>query len=374
MLTKSRFKSLTEKIGVTINGDRPFDIQVRDGRLYKKGFAHPSLILGEGYMEGYWDCDCIDELVFLASSTEAIKLDNNLYSKLLRLGEQVLNFQNRKRSKYAVEHYNLSNDFFRAMLGETMAYTCAYWKDATTLDEAQYAKFDLICRKMYLKKGDRVLDLGCGWGSLAKFMAEKYECEVVGVNISTEQVSYAQKICKELPVKIVLSDYRDNQIYNPKKCTFDKVVSVGLCEHIGPKNYQTFFSLIRENLKEDGLFLLHTIGKNDSKDPYDPWIDKYIFPNGCLPTIQLLSTASECLFALEDFHNFGVDYDKTLMAWHKNFKANWPNFKDKYGEVFYRMWSYYLLICAGRFRARCSHLWQMVFSPKGVLGGYKPVR
>lgn len=376
MLSKTLVNDYLSNAGITVNGDRPCDIRINDSRFYKRLAFQPSLAIGEGYTAGFWDCDQLDELFYRICRNE---IDGKMYSKGLvafrSLINTAINLQSRKRSKHVAElHYNLGNDFYSYMLGETMAYTCAYWKDATTLDQAQYAKFDLICRKLGLKPGDRVLDLGCGWGTLAKYMAKNYGCEVVAVNISTEQVHFAQNNCKGLPVKVVLSDYRDAHIYNSKKQPFDKVVSVGLCEHVGYKNYRQFISTARANLKEDGLFLLHTIGKNYTSNFVDPWINKYIFPNGVLPSIKLLSAACENLFVVEDLHNFGADYDKTLMAWHANFVKNWDRFSAQYGESFYRLWSYYLLSCAGAFRARSMQLWQFVLSPNGVPGGYESVR
>lgn len=376
MVTKTLITKFLTSAGVSLNGSSAFDIRIHDKRFYRNLYTQPSLKIGESYMAGYWNCDQLDELFFRITQND---LDTKIYKKWMIGMRSVLNhavnFQSRILSKQVAElHYNLGNDFYRHMLGESMAYTCAYWKNAETLDQAQFNKFDLICRKINLKPGERVLDLGCGWGSLAKFMAEKYGCEVVAVNISTEQVKYAQESCRDLPVKFYLSDYRDDHIYNPENRPFDKVVSVGLCEHVGFKNYKKFIETARRNLKEDGLFLLHTIGKNFSSNFVDPWINKYVFPNGVLPSVKLLSEAMENIFVVEDLHNFGPDYDKTLMAWHKNFNENWPLYKDQYGETFFRMWNYYLLSCAGVFRARGMQLWQMVLSPRGVAGGYETVR
>lgn len=376
MLTETLLEKFLSHAGVKLNGKRPFDIRVRDKRMYKTLHRTPSLAAGEGYMAGYWECDQLDELFYRICRGEQYHVVYPKWAVALRkMLNKTLNRQSLSRSKQVAEqHYNLGNDFYRTMLGKSMAYTCAYWKDASTLDEAQYQKFDLICRKIDLKPGDRVLDLGCGWGSLAKFMAEKYKCHVTAVNISTEQVRFAQDICEGLPVNVHLCDYRDTRAYNPHSEPFDKVVSVGLCEHIGYKNYKTFLRIARENLKEDGLFLLHTIGKAVSEDFVDPWINRYIFPNGVLPSVQNISAAAENLFIIEDLHNFGADYDKTLMAWHKNFNENWFRFKEQYGETFFRLWNYYLLSCAGGFRARAMQLWQIVLSPKGVPGGYESIR
>lgn len=376
MLIKRYFTNFLGKAGVQINGDQPADIRVNDERLFKKMFLEPTLGAGEGYMKGWWDCERLDEFFNKLCRSN---LDSKLYRKwllaVLGVVNKLVNLQTKFRSKQVAEqHYNLGNDLYRHMLGETMAYTCAYWKDAQTLDEAQRAKFELICRKIHLKPGERVLDLGCGWGTLTKYMAEKYGCEVVAVNISEEQVKYAREINKDLPVTICLNDYRDDHLYNPTKKPFDKVVSVGLCEHVGYKNYRGFMEVALRNMKEHGLFLLHTIGKNESGAYVNPWIHKYIFPNGILPSVKLIGEAAENLFIIEDLHNFGSDYDKTLMAWHKNFNDNWHLYKDEYGETFFRMWNYYLLSCAGAFRARGLQLWQFVLSPKGIEGGYESVR
>lgn len=376
MPSKSIVNQFLESAGITPNGKQPYDIRIHDNSIYRKLLINPSLGAGEGYMEGLWDCDQLDEFFFRICRYHLDKKFNPKWLITLRsIVNTFFNLQTRLRSKRVAEkHYNLGNDLYREMLGETMAYTCAYWKDADNLDQAQYNKFDLICRKIGLKAGNRVLDLGCGWGSLAKYMAEKYRCEVVAVNISEEQVRYAKENSKHLPVQVFLCDYRDDHFYNPEKKPFDRVVSIGLCEHVGHKNYRHFMQIAHRNLKENGLFLLHTIGKNNSIAYVDPWINKYIFPHGILPSVKLLGNSIEDFFVLEDFHNFGADYDKTLMAWHRNFNHSWPKFKKDYDEKFFRLWNYYLLSCAGGFRARGMQLWQMVLSPKGILGGYESVR
>jgi len=236
------------------------------------------------------------------------------------------------------------------------------------LDEAQEAKLDLVCRKLKLKRGQKVLDIGCGWGSFARFAAEKYKVKVVGITISKEQVDLGRGLCKGLPVEIRLQDYRE---VDEK---FDHVVSLGMFEHVGYKNYRAYMNVVNRCLKDDGMFLLHTIGGNTSVKSFDPWIGKYIFPNSMLPSIKQIAQAAEGLFVMEDWHNFGADYDKTLMAWWRNFEKAWPSLKRKYDDRFYRMWRFYLLACAGTFRARKNQLWQVVFSKRGILGGYDAVR
>ena len=243
-----------------------------------------------------------------------------------------------------------------------------YWKEAKTLAAAQEAKLELVCKKMSLEPGMKVLDIGCGWGSFALYAAEHYGVEVVGITVSKEQVTLANERGQGLPVTFRLQDYRD--VTEP----FDRIVSLGMFEHVGYKNYRDYMKAAARCLKDDGLFLLHTIGWIKSETSLDPWIHKYIFPNGMLPSLAQISKASEELFVMEDIHSFGTDYDKTLMAWHENFEEHWPELKDKYDERFYRMWRYYLLVCAGSFRARKNQLWQIVFSKNGVVSGYKSFR
>jgi cyclopropane-fatty-acyl-phospholipid synthase len=254
------------------------------------------------------------------------------------------------------------------MLDKNMNYTCGYWARANNLDEAQLDKMEMVCQKLMLKPGMEVLDIGCGFGSLAKYMATKYGVKVTGITISNEQLQFARQNCTGLPVEIRFQDYRD------VREQYDRIVSLGMFEHVGYKNYRTYMEIARSSLKDDGLFLLHTIGNNISYHSGDEWMNKYIFPNGMLPSIAQISTAAEGLFVMEDWHNFGADYDKTLMAWHDNFEKNWVHLKEKYDDIFYRMWRYYLLSCAGIFRVRRTQLWQIVFSTHGVRGGYQTPR
>jgi cyclopropane-fatty-acyl-phospholipid synthase len=254
------------------------------------------------------------------------------------------------------------------MLDPTMTYSCGYWKNAKTLEEAQIAKYDLIARKLGLKKGMRVLDIGCGWGGFSKHVASNYGVEVIAITLSENQATLAREVCAGLNVEVRVQDYRD---INEK---FDRVVEIGMFEHVGIRNYREFMEICHRSLKEGGMLMLHTIGSNFSNIVGDRWIDKYIFPGGQLPSIAQIGKSTEGLFVMEDWHNFGCDYDKTLMAWFKNFDAHWGELKDRYPPEFYRMWKYYLLSCAGAFRARSTQLWQVVLVKDGVLGGYQTVR
>jgi cyclopropane-fatty-acyl-phospholipid synthase len=322
-------------------------------------------------MDGWWDAAALDESCARIHGANLAAKVGEWETIWLALKGRVFNRQTKSRSAdVAQEHYDLGNDLYKAMLDRRMQYTCGYWKDATTLDQAQEQKLGLICRKIHLKPGMTVLELGGGFGGLAHFMASEYGCRVVSYNISREQVAYGREWCRGLPVRFEQKDYRDAA---SEAAAFDRVVSIGLCEHIGLKNYPTFLDLASEKLKPGGLFLLHTIGGNVSFTCTDPWVDKYIFPNGMIPSVAQLGKAMERRWVVEDWHNFGPDYDRTLVAWWRNFDSAWPALQHKYGDRFYRMWKYYLLGCAGGFRARKLQLWQIVLS-KGDIPAYTPVR
>ncbi|PSJ47991.1 cyclopropane-fatty-acyl-phospholipid synthase [Zobellella endophytica] len=359
---------LLASAGIEVNGSHPWDIQLHASGVPERIFAEGSLGLGESYVAGAWDAERPDELIcrlLQARLHEKVRPSRLIFHALKA---RWLNRQTSKRAWQVGEvHYDLGNDFYAAMLDPRMTYTCGYWHNATTLEQAQEAKLDLVCRKLGLKPGMRVLDIGCGWGSFMSYAAEHYGVECVGVTISREQAEWARQRYPGLPLEFRLQDYRD--LNEP----FDRIVSIGMFEHVGHKNYRTYMEVAHRCLKEQGLFLLHTIGKNLRRPHTDPWIDKYIFPNGELPSIGQIGDAVDNLFVVEDLHNFGADYDQTLMAWHANFEQAWPGFRDELGERFYRMWRYYLLACAGAFRAREIQLWQWVLAKGGVDQGYRRV-
>jgi len=357
--------------GIEIGGRRPWDVHVYDERFYQRLLSDGNLASGESYMDGWWDAEALDELCTRVHSANLAAKVGEWSTIWLALKGRIFNRQTKSRSaEVAQEHYDLGDDLYRAMLDPQMQYTCGYWKDATTLDQAQEDKLGLICRKVQLKPGMTVLDLGGGFGGLAHFIASEYGCRVVSYNISAPQVAYGREWCRGLLVRFEQKDYREAA---REAEAFDRVVSIGLCEHIGLKNYPTFLELAHEKLKPGGLFLLHTIGSNESSTCTDAWMDKYIFPNGMIPSVAQLGKAMEGRWVVEDWHNFGPDYDKTLMAWWQSFDRAWPKLQHKYGERFYRMWKYYLLGCAGGFRARKLQLWQIVLS-KGDIPAYTSVR
>ena len=351
---------------IQIDGLRPWDIQIHDKRDFETALSKGTLGLGESYIQGVWDCMNLDKLTFLFLNGRISKQLQSFNLTFHFLLGRLMNYQTKQRA-YQVGnlHYDLGNDLFESMLDKRMIYSCAYWKDTDSLELAQEAKLDLICRKLKLQPGMKVLDIGCGWGGLAKYMAEKYGVSVVGITISQEQAKMAQANCAGLPVDIRLQDYRSLE------GEFDAIVSVGMFEHVGYKNYRVYMNIVRRLLTDNGLFLLHTIGGNDSETRGEPWLEKYIFRNGMLPSIAWVAKASEKLLVMEDWQNFGAYYDQTLMAWDKNFEKSWNKIKDSYSPSFYRMWRYYLLTCAGAFRARDIQLWQTVFSKHGVKGGYQ---
>ncbi|MDR3652413.1 MAG: cyclopropane fatty acyl phospholipid synthase [Paludibacter sp.] len=370
-------KSLLSSAGVIINGPGDADIQIKNNDFYKRVLRDGSLGLGESYMDGWWEVKKLDELIYriLNSSLEDKVKSVNTFVQLL--GVLLLNPGKKSKAfEIGERHYDLGNDMFQKMLDKRMVYSCGYWKDAQNLNESQEAKLDLICRKLNLKSGMKVLDIGCGWGGFCRYAAENYGVEVLGVTVSKEQVDYASEYCKGLNVKINLLDYRDlNSLKTAENdLLFDRIVSVGMFEHVGFKNYKTYMTVVRQHLKEDGLFLLHTIGSNKSVKANEPWSEKYIFPNSHLPSIKQIGGAIENLFVMEDWHNFGAYYDKTLMAWFENFDRNWDELRSNYDDRFYRMWKYYLLSSAGSFRARNVQLWQIVLSKKGVHTGYQSFR
>jgi len=365
-------RELAAQAGIRFNGDAPWDIQVRDDRVYSHILSRGSLGFGESYMDGLWECRALDQLFDrLLRSDADRKLRGWTQVRLLAdvLRHRLFNLQDTERAfEVGERHYDIGNDVFEAMLDPTMCYSCAYWARSDTLEAAQRDKLNMICRKLQLQPGERLLEIGCGWGGLAHHAASHYGVEVVGITVSREQRQMARERCAGLPVDIELMDYRD------VRGRFDKVVSVGMFEHVGQKNYRAYFDAVMDRLHDDGLFLLQTIGNYRTRPTVDPWIDRYIFPNGKLPSAAEITAVVNGRMIIEDWHNFGPDYDRTLMAWWERFDAAWPRLEPHYGRRFHRMWKYYLLSCAGFFRSRQGQLWQIVFSKRNSTRHYRPVR
>jgi len=364
---RQRLEHLLAQADVRMDGERDWDLQVHDPRLPMRLLAQGSLGLGESYMDGWWDARSLDGLLYRLLDAHLDERVRGLSALLDGLRAQLFNLQTRGRSfVVGKRHYDLGNDLYAAMLGRRLVYSCGYWREAQTLDEAQEAKLDLVCRKLGLQPGMRVLDIGCGWGEALKFAAERYGVSGVGVTVSREQADFAQQLCTGLPIEIRVQDYRSLTAGDEK---FDRIFSIGMFEHVGAKNYRRYFEVARACLPDDGLFLLHSIGNNVSQHHTDPWIARYIFPNSMLPSAAQIAKAIEGLFVLEDWHGFGSDYDCTLQAWRANIEAAWLRL-PAYDERFRRMWRFYLAASMASFRARRIQLWQLVLSPRGIRGGY----
>jgi cyclopropane-fatty-acyl-phospholipid synthase len=361
--------SLLDRAGIPLGEDAPYALHVHDERLWDRVVADRNLGLGEAYLDGWWDCDALDvffERILAAGVDAAIK--PSLRALVGAAQASVVNRQSVRRAAHnARHHYDIGNDLYQAMLDKRMVYSCGYWAQADDLDSAQEAKLDLICRKLDLQPGVRLLDIGCGWGALAQFAAERYGAHVVGISPAANQVALARERCAGLPVEIRQCDYRE------VRGVFDRIVSVGMVEHVGPRNLRRLFRVCDALLGRDGIMLHHTIGSRRTKRHVDPWFDRYIFPGGVLPSIAQLGRAAEPDWVVEDVHNIGPDYDRTLMAWHANVDEAWPSL-PAYDERFRRMWRYYLLSCAAGFRVRDLQLYQVVFRRAGPAPRYHAPR
>jgi len=373
---KKKAIELFKKADIIVNGNRPWDIQVHNEKFYSRLLFHGTVALGETYVERWWDCEKVDQFIYRILKAKLI--DPKTYSfnhfgapfidKLRLLAPLFMNPQSKKRAANDVKyHYNLGNDLFEATLDKYMNYSCAYWKNAKTLDEAQKNKMDLVCKKLKLKPGMEILEIGCGWGGLAKYMADKYKVRVTGVTLSEKQHAYAKKYCKDSNVTILLKDYRDI------KNRYDRIVSIEMIEHVGPKNLRNYMKVMDKCLIKNGLLLIQFDGKSESINWNYKWIEKYVFPGTVTPSAKQISTAIENYFYILDWHDFTKDYHKTMMEWHKNFKKNWVNIKDNYGDRFFRLWEFYLVCCPGTALSNTQHLWQIVLGKIDSDRGYERV-
>jgi cyclopropane-fatty-acyl-phospholipid synthase len=354
-------RGLLKRAGITIGGPDPWDIQVHDERVYVRALRDGTLGVGESYVEGWWDCPAIDQMFERVTRAQLdVVLSESWVLLANAVKARVLNLQASRPFEVGERHYDIGNDLYQAMLGRHMVYTCAYWKNTDNLDDAQGAKLDLICRKIGARPGMRILDLGCGWGGFAAFAAEHYGASVVGYTISREQCAWAKEQHAKLPVDIRLDDYRQ------ATGSYDAVVSIGLMEHVGPKNYRAYMQLAARCLTPGGIVFIHTIGGQEPRAQIDPWYHKYIFPNAVIPTLGQLTSAMDRILVIEDVHNVGPHYDRTLMAWWENFERAWPALRARYGDPFYRMWKFYLMTSAAQFRARALNLFQIAATTIGT--------
>jgi cyclopropane-fatty-acyl-phospholipid synthase len=355
---QNRVESILHRADVTINGTRPWDIVVHDPRFFSTLASRTALGLGESYMDQWWDCSDLSQFFchILHAHLER-RSSPNLAAILAFLRATVENRQAKSRAAGNVhQHYDKGNALYQNMLGRWMLYSSANWEHASGLDEAGEAKLEFVCKKLNLRPGQKVLDIGCGWGGFAKYAAQRYSVRVVGITLSTEQVDLARQFCADLPVEIRLQDYRE---LNEK---FDHIVSLGMFEHVGHKNYRHYMHIVRRCLNPGGLFFLNTIGANESGYCLNPWTDKYIFPGAMLPSIAQIGSAIDGIFVMEELQDWTEFYDRTLMAWYQKFQSNWSKLKEAYNERFHRMWNYYLLSSAGAFRCKSIQDWQILLS------------
>ena len=348
---------ILHRAGIEVGGDRPCDMTVHDDRFWARVLAHRELGLGESYQDGWWDANQLDEFIAQVQALDLRSLVRAGPGLALHIARsRASNHQTVRRSRRnAGAHYGIGNDLYERMLDKRMIYSCGYWRRAEDLDQAQEDKLDLICRKLHLEPGMSLLDIGCGWGGFARFAASEHGATVTGVTPAREQASRARDACAGLPVEIQECDYRDVQ------GRFDRIVSIGMMEHVGPRNLETFFGRCNDLLSSDGMMLHHTIGSLESKHHTDPWFDKHIFPGGVVPSLAQIASACERDWIVEDVQDFGPYYERTLMAWHRNVTGAWADL-TAYDERFRRTWDYYLLSSAGSFRARALQLWQIVFT------------
>ncbi|MCM8569275.1 cyclopropane fatty acyl phospholipid synthase [Gramella jeungdoensis] len=367
---KKIIEDLLASAGIRINGNKNWDIRVFNERFYRRILRDGSMGLGESYMEGWWDCPRLDEFIHRIFEADLEKKIKNSFSiKWQILKARLFNMQSIKKARKSISrHYDIGNKLFREMLDPLMIYSCGYWQETNDLARAQEHKLELICQKLQLKPGQKVLDIGCGWGGFPYYAAKNYDVKVVGITISKEQQKIALERCEGLPVEIRLQDYRE---VNEE---FDRIVSIGMLEHVGHKNHSSFMKTINHNLRNDGICLLHFIGGNETRYTTDAWINKYIFPQGLIPSITQIGQSLEKNMVLQDLHNFGLYYDKTLMAWHENFQRAWPRLKETYNNFFYKMWEFYLCSSAAAFRSQKLNLWQLVITKREFPHIYQSVR
>ncbi len=365
-LFKPLIESLLEGTGVRLDGDRPWDIRVNRERLYRRALRG-SLGFGEAYIDGDWDCEALDELFrrLLSANTQKRPLIRAARA-VKSLQSRLMNLQTRRRSRaVAEEHYDLDHRMYALFLGPWNQYTCCFFDGTDDLERAEVVKLEMLCDKLELRAGDRLLDIGCGWGGFAKYAASTRGCEVTGISLSDAQIHYATEYTRGLPVTIRRLDYRD--LPDSGLAPFDKISIVGMIEHVGYKNYAGLLGIVHDMLKPDGLFLLHTIGNNERSTVVDPWIEKYIFRNSMAPAMSQLADASEGRFVIEDWENYGHHYVPTLQAWYERFNANWDRIRTlitarPFDERFRRMWNYYLMSSKAAFDVEHLHLWQLVMT------------
>lgn len=376
---RSIVADLFARAGVEIGGPDPWDIQVLDPRFYRR-VLRGSLGLGESYVDGDWTVGQLDAFFRrVITAGMAGSLVASVGRMLLELRSRLTNMQTRRRSlAVAEQHYDLDHRLYEHVLGPWNQYTCCFFDGTDDLEQAEVKKLEMICSKLEIGPGDRVLDIGCGWGGFAKYAASTRGCHVTGISLSSEQIDYARRFTAGLPVEILRCDYRDLPAIRPPG-SFDKILICGMIEHVGYRNYRQLMEVVQRMLAADGLFLLHTIGNSSNSTIADPWLIRYIFANSMLPSMEQLCRSLTGLFVVQDWENYGRYYPPTLAAWQRNFETNWHRIqaiaaRTSFDERFRRMFNYYFLSCKAAFEVESIHLWHIVMSrPGGRSGVYRRV-
>ena len=323
----------------------------------------PSVTFGEAYMTKKIEIEGSIQKVIesLYNNKESFLTNSDKYASLLKMATN-----NIKNSKKNIEfHYDIGNDFYKLWLDDTMTYSCGYFKSKDdSLIQAQKNKVEHILKKLNLKEGETLLDIGCGWGELIISAAKEYKVKAMGITLSSEQLEKVNERIKkeglENLVEVKLADYREL-----KNRTFDKVVSVGMLEHVGKDHLAEYFSAVNKLLNDKGVSLLHCITATEIGGN-NTWIDKYIFPGGYVPAVkELVNCMSDEGFCLNDAENLRLHYEKTLEHWSKNFENVLPEIRKTKDETFIRMWRLYLNACAASFNSGNISIHQFLFN-KGV--------
>jgi len=349
------------------------DIIIHDKSTYRNIITKGSLGLGESYMKKKWDSPHLD--ILIAKLIKAGIHKNNFLGALTKfilwVKSVIFNLQDRKNSPLLSEtHYNTGNHLFKSFLDPNMIYSCAYFKNTNDLAQAQLKKIKIVGNKLDLQPGEKVLDIGCGWGGTARILSEMFDVEVTGVSDSSEMIKYANEYNACERVKFICADYR------VIKGKFNKIYNVGFLEAVGPKNFRSFMEQVNDMLLDNGIFLIHTIGGQYSTNKGDPWLDKYIFPHGVIPSKKQIDKAVKNIFEIRDFEAFGRYYETTLEHWRNNLNRNWSAIKDQFDkpEIFKRMMDYYLSSCTAAFHTGMLDLWQYVFTKLGEVREYEKYR
>ena len=355
-ITRLLLEPMLARAGVSIGGKESCDIQVADQRFYRVVLTQGSLGLGEAYLRGWWTCNDLEELSYRLIQSGLYKASLLLPLPLVAdLVHATFNQQSKEKSlRVAVQHYSLGNDIFLSFLGSYHNYSCGYYLETDDLDEAQRLKLEKGCRLLDLRPGDRVLDVGGGWGEFARYAATHHGCQVTSINIADEQIKFAKEYCKDASVEVRRCDYRDIT------GRFDKIMVMAMLTHVGYKNYRQFMEIMARCLEPGGMMLIESVGGHKSMKNCEPWINRYIFPGGVLPSLRQIDAAIAGLFSRKVLDEFGSSYVHTLRAWNRNFLQAWPAHQCRYDERVRLMFEYFFQTVAGAFRAGYLLHWHIL--------------